>query len=502
MIREQEHPFISLRDFLNILFKQKFKILVVFFAIVIPVTVITWSLPSIYEAKSRLMVKFGREHIYRPEVGEANATFLFDREQVFNSEVYILTSRDLKEKVLTTLGMETVYPDLVTTPANTLKPPEAAINRFGRNLSAEILKKSNIIQVSFKHEDPQVAARVVNLLVDFYKEKHLQIFSDSRSSFLEKQLADYRQKLKESENNLEAFKKRYGVFSLDQQMDLLLKQRVELDTSVKASQNRIKELKQKLSSLENQIQTIDKKIPVSTETERFKIIDDAKAKLLELQLKEQQLLRDFKESSRMITSLREEMKVIRDFLDGQQEYVQGRVTTGENRVYQEVESEIIKTKAELSSWEAQSGATEQQLIQLDGDIQALSRREKAFQNLKREQATHEKNYQTYLAKLEEARISEDMDRQKIANISVIQAATVPVGSIKPQRSFNIALGIILATFTSLGLAFLSEYIGQGLSTPESVEKYLNLPVLATISHNRYLMTSKDQKMRSVDLLKN
>jgi uncharacterized protein involved in exopolysaccharide biosynthesis len=196
------------------------------------------------------------------------------------------------------------------------------------------------------------------------------------------------------------------------------------------------------------------------------------------------------------------MKVIRDFLDGQQEYVQGRVTTGENRVYQEVESEIIKTKAELSSWEAQSGATEQQLIQLDGDIQALSRREKAFQNLKREQATHEKNYQTYLAKLEEARISEDMDRQKIANISVIQAATVPVGSIKPQRSFNIALGIILATFTSLGLAFLSEYIGQGLSTPESVEKYLNLPVLATISHNRYLMTSKDQKMRSVDLLKN
>jgi len=39
----------------------------------------------------------------------------------------------------------------------------------------EGIKKSNVIQVSFQHEDPRDAAEAVNLLVDFLTEKHLQV---------------------------------------------------------------------------------------------------------------------------------------------------------------------------------------------------------------------------------------------------------------------------------------------------------------------------------------
>jgi len=52
--------------------------------------------------------------------------------------------------------------------------------------------------------------------------------------------------------------------------------------------------------------------------------------------------------------------------------------------------------------------------------------------------------------------------------------------VKPKKRLNIALGIILGAVSGLGLAFLSEYTGQGLSTPESAERRLGLPVLATV----------------------
>ena len=70
----------------------------------------------------------------------------------------------------------------------------------------------------------------------------------------------------------------------------------------------------------------------------------------------------------------------------------------------------------------------------------------------------------------------------MTNISVIQAASVPAKPIKPRKALNIALGIILGAFSGLGLAFFSEYMNQGLSTPESAERRLGLPVLGTVPY--------------------
>ncbi|MFH1703496.1 MAG: GNVR domain-containing protein [Nitrospirota bacterium] len=476
----------SLRDFMSILFKHKQKILVVFLATVITVTVGSFLIPPTYEAKSSLLVKFGREYIYQPEVGERPQDMRLiplDQEEVINSEIQILTSRDLIEKVIRTLGIEKIYPELAKSPSKNIAPIEKAILQFKKKLFTEGIKKSNVIQVSFQHKEPQIAAQAVNLLVDFFKEKHLQVFSDPRSSFLEQQLVTYEQKLKESENNLESFKQRHRVSSLDEQRSLFLKQRTDLDTSLKNTQNQIKELQQKIASLENQMQTISESKTLYTETDRYKVIDEAKVKLLTLQLREQELLQNYNESNRLVVNVCKEIQLVKDYLLEQEEAIKGKVKTG-NVVYQEAEKEIIKAKAELSSQEAKETSLKLQLAQLDRAIQNFDLREKELHNLRREQENNEKNYQTYLHKVEEARISDDMNRQKMANLSVIQAAAVPTKPIKPKKGLNIFLSVILGAVSGLGYAFFSEYTAQGLSTPEDAEKRLNLPVIVTISNKR------------------
>jgi uncharacterized protein involved in exopolysaccharide biosynthesis len=58
----------------------------------------------IYESQATLMVKMGREHMYRPEVGSTGPAISYDQNRIMESEIQILSSRDLTEGVLIKLG--------------------------------------------------------------------------------------------------------------------------------------------------------------------------------------------------------------------------------------------------------------------------------------------------------------------------------------------------------------------------------------------------------------
>ncbi len=73
------------------------------------------------------------------------------------------------------------------------------------------------------------------------------------------------------------------------------------------------------------------------------------------------------------------------------------------------------------------------------EIKTLDLQGKELKDLNREVSTNEMNYKTYQEKKEEARISDEMNRQKLANISVIQAAVVPSRPVKPKKALNILL---------------------------------------------------------------
>ena len=65
-----------------------------------------------------------------------------------------------------------------------------------------------------------------------------------------------------------------------------------------------------------------------------------------------------------------------------------------------------------------------QISQLNGQLYSLDLKVRDSQEIKREIASQESNYQTYLRKLEEARISDDMDRQKMVALKVIEEAKI------------------------------------------------------------------------------
>jgi len=473
----------GLRDILTLLFKHKTKIVGMFFLWVIASLLLSFLLPPVYEAKTSLLVKIGREYVNRPEFGEGRTLMSLEQQEVVNSEIEILSNRELIAKVINNLTVEYLYPDLVKHPPKKMTPLGASILNFEKSLKVEAVRKSNVIQVAFRHGDPKVALRVVKTLVELFKEKHLEVFSETPSSFLESQLATYREKLENSENKMESFKQQNQVVSLEEQKSLLLKQRTDLDTSLKTTSNTIRELQEKLASLNHQKKEASANKALYTNTERENIIVDAQAKLLALQLQEQDLLKKYTEESRLVANVRKEIQFVQNFLKEQEADISSRVGTG-NRVYQEMELERIKTQADLKSQEAKAATLASQLGKLDEEIRSLDSSEIAFGTLKRELSTNEKYYQTYVDRLEEARISENMNLNKLANISVIQEAAVSEKPVRPRKELNVLIGIFIGGISGIGLALFSEGLSQSFTTPESAERRLALPVLTVVSYKK------------------
>lgn len=469
----------SLRDLLSILFKHQRKILWLFGTFVAAGILSAFLMPPLYEAKSSILVKFGREYLNRPEVGDSQAILSLDQQELINSEIEILKNRDGIERVVSTLTVGELYPDLAKNPGSKIPPLDAAILRFEKKLSAEGVRKSNVIEVSFRHGNPALASRAVNLLVEYFKEKHLQVFSNPQSSFLKKQLEDYEKNLKSSASTLENYNVRNRIFSLDEQRNLLLRQRTELDTSLKNTQNRIRELQEKVTSLKRKKKSMAEKPPMYTPTERDRIVVETKSRLLNLKIEEQELLRKYREENPMVQNIRKDIRMVTDFLAEQEKDIGSRVETG-NRVFQELELEMFKSEADLNSQVAKEGILSQQLKKLDGEILSLSLTEREQQELRREHSKNERYYQAYVDKLEQARISDELNLRKLANISVIQEATVPKKPVRPRKLVNILLGFFLGVFSGVSASILAEYYAQCFSTPESVERRLGLPVLTSI----------------------
>jgi polysaccharide biosynthesis protein PslE len=447
--------FNDLVKFLTIFFKYKWMILIVFFTISVISIFMIKRIPTVYEAKATILVKLGHEFMYRSETPQGGTQRLMSQEEALNNEIKILANKDLIKKVIATIGISNLYPKMVkdSSPASKTQLEVAAM-KFEAYLSALPIKNSNIIEVSFKHEDPAMAARALNILVEQYKDKHIDVYSDPKSSFLEEQTATFSDKLKQVEDKLQSFKQKNQVYSLDEQRSALLQQRISMDTTLRTTQTQMREIEQRITFVKSPAWNTD-------------AILASKAQLRTLQQKERELLERYTPTSRMVQSARKEIQAVEESIVGPLEDAR--------RI------ELSKLEGELGALKAKADGLQRQMGQLSGAVHALDSREKEYLNLKRDFGSQESSYKAYLVKLEESRIVDDMNKKKLSNVSVIQNATMPLKPAESKKRQYALLSLILAVGVGFGLAYLRELVPQRLATPLAAEKHLGLPVMVSIA---------------------
>jgi uncharacterized protein involved in exopolysaccharide biosynthesis len=140
--------------------------------------------------------------------------------------------------------------------------------------------------------------------------------------------------------------------------------------------------------------------------------------------------------------------------------------------------------SDSTTLEARSHVIALQIKDLDEKIQRLDNLNEERIVLERQRASDEQNYKLYLGKVEEAKVSEEMDQLKMSNISVIQSAEVPRIPFGRPKILKLFIGAIFAAMMSVGLALVFEYLQGGYTRPDQAAEDLGLPILASFTDKR------------------
>ncbi len=468
----------TLRDLLNIVFKHKAKIVIIFLTVVVTVTIGSFLMPPVYEASSKILIKVGRENVYMPTspAASGNPPILFDssREERINSEVEILKGRNLIKKVLTDLGVKNIYPDidkkpLISLPSSKkITPLDKATLTFEKKLTVEVVKKSDIIDIKFQHKDPEIAAQLVNKLIDVFLEHHLTVYKQSQQyDFFDDQVKLLERKLKESENELETFRRQNTISSLEEQKTLLLNQISGLEVELVGTRSETSENEGKKQALMGHptVNSAETKMGEETDFNPY-AISGIRNRLTELKLKEEELLGKYTERSLFVRNIRQEIEKAQELLAQEEKTYHDKAITSINHTLNALRSKEESQERHLADYQ-------QELIRINSV-------ELKLKELERQVTLYEENYQLYVKHMEEARISDAMDNQKIANISVVEPALPPIKPVKPKKMLNVILSIILGSVAGLGVAFSSEYFSHSFNNSEDVKQHLGLKVLASI----------------------
>jgi uncharacterized protein involved in exopolysaccharide biosynthesis len=487
----------TLKDIVSILFRRKTIILCFFLGTVSTVVIFAkMTNQRLYAANTQILLEVGREYISDLQITateNVGQTISFRADEQTALAIRLLTGRVLAEQVVKTLGPTNIYKDLalpsqlpLTTRVlqflnlaekQTNQKPrpllELATSRVQSNVVARSGQKSSIIDIQFVHNNPRIAAQVLNTLVELYLKRHLSIHTDSRlSEFFEDQFGSLQEKLQKSQEALKIFKQQHGISSdFAKEKDLLISRKLQMEADLNSSSTQEAEL-------ENRVQQLKKKLANTYDDPDA--VKALRTRLLELELEESDLIANYGSQSRILTNLREEMSAVKSKLAklGDKRYG-GTVADGIS-LYDNLQQNLLNYEIELNALRARQTNLLAQLNQYTEKLQDFDHYEAEFNHLQQQVDINLKNYNFFLTKLEERRIVDSMGTENSASIKVLEPATPPSAPLPNKTSLKILIGIFLGAIGGIGIAFLLEILNDTLDKKDDVENYLGLPVLGAV----------------------
>ena len=210
--RETQHPSgMKLGDILFALFKRKLTIVVCAALGILAAAALYRFYPPSYESQAKLLVRYvlERSGVDPVEAEKAGAASNNEGDRVIGAEMEILTSWDLAVQVAQAIGPRRLLP-------TTREPTEReAASSIISGLKVISNKGSNIILISYKNPNPEMAALVLQELLSRYFVKHLEVHRSAGAfDFVTQQTDQVRAHLNQTEDTLKSLREKTGIASL------------------------------------------------------------------------------------------------------------------------------------------------------------------------------------------------------------------------------------------------------------------------------------------------
>ena len=488
---------INIGDIYYLLFRHKWKIVIFSVLGLIASLVVLRLTPGVYESEASLLVRYVSDSAILDAVATGERITAPGRggENVINSEIEILASRDLVEKVMDEMGVGRFTVD----PTNALDRALIAENVMAA-IKIEAPKNSNVIRIAFDGPTPATAQEFLRRLTESYLQKHIEIHRAAGAyEFLSQQTDQLRSRLTETEEELRKLKYSEGIVSIDetkknvaQRTEDLTKGLDELETALAAAKARTVVLMPLLSTGGGSRTSTVFVAPAANDA-----TIPLRVRLARLQQKEAELLAVYMPDSIPVKSIRAQIEDAQRLLDGEKPAVTTSnvvVSSGETTNFMPA---LLEEQANIAALQAKIMFQKELLNRVLAESKKVDSVEAQIVQLQRSKELQEANYKYFCQSLEHARIDEALNSGRISNISIIQPATLPARKMRLKLPRNMGLALALGIACGLGLAVLKEqFLDHTIRKPSELHAILNVPLVMSIpelASNRSLLKAGSRR---------
>ena len=324
------------------------------------------------------------------------------------------------------------------------------------------VKETRLIDVAFRHTDPEIAAKVVNAIVDTFSLSNLERKTESNSStsdFLQKRIAELQAEIRKGDEKLLNYSKNHDLLTLDKDQNTVVDRLSGLNRDLLKAQNERHAAEADYRAA--MVPGAANALAENSNAKRF--IDEASIKLAELRQKRAELLVDNTEEWPEVKQVNEQIGELEKAIEDASARAGNVVITNYATKFRQAVANEAAIKRDFD---------EQRSKTLNMNEAAIN-----YKIIQQEIETNKGLLDGLLQGLKENDV-------KLAgtpnNIHVVDYAIAPEIPVAPSRLMSVLAALVLSLAFGAALALFLEYLDDTVRSTDDVENLLRLPALAVI----------------------
>jgi capsular exopolysaccharide synthesis family protein len=471
----------QLSEFLRILFRGRWIIVISFLAVVGAVTYLTYRMRPQYSATTTLLM-LGRDRVENEFTEQGPPVASKTRNM---NAMEILASRMIAEDVIRSLANSPYRTELrIMRETSTGGSPITFDSRVGAlrsMIGVSLTKDTDVIKLTITAYSPFEAAFLANAVAEQYYRYSLESargeITDIRQ-FLEQQLDVVRGELSRSEDLERSYKENQGVSALSQETTVLVDQSAQFHALYNTTQTDLNAQLRRQDYLRKQLAEARGTLVEDIGSATSPMIQSMQKEIADKQTRIATLLANpGPGTDETVAALEKEIETIKASLIEEVRKVAGGTSLLDPlHTSQRLFDELLSTDIEIKALTARAEALREVMQNIDFDLERLPQKTLLLARLTRDRELNEKLYLMLNQKYEENRIAE---AGRSASVQIVDQAKPSNAPVRPNKKLNILLGMLFGLSIGVGIAFLLEFLDDSVKTGDDLER-LGLTVLGTI----------------------
>jgi protein tyrosine kinase modulator len=360
-----------------------------------------------------------------------------------------------------------------------------------------------VFTLNYDDRDRNTSLRVVEMVMNTFVEDVLggkRSGSEVGQKFLQEQIEEYEQRLREAEDRLADFKRRNVGLMPGAQGDYFTRLQTELTNIEKAkadlavAQTSREELDRQLRGEASAARTTPSAATAAT-SETVTRIEEAQAKLDNLLLQYTDKHPDVIALRQTITQLEERRKVELQALRGGNALPAGAST---NPVVQSIQLAINKSDVEIATLRARISEGQRKVAELQKLVDTAPEVEAEFTRLNRDYEGMRERHAALVDRAERAKIGDQAEETSAIRFEVLDPPAAKIEPVAPNRPLLDIAGLLLGLAAGAALAFVMHQLRPVFISSRVLNEVTGLPVFGVVSEtwlDKHRLRRRSELMR-------